>query len=120
MFMIDGVLTTPSLNTAILDGITRDSILTIARDMGMSVEERRITVDEIEQGFKAGKITEVFGAGTAAVVAPVSTINIKGTDYSIADPKPDSFQLTVKQLLHDMRMGTKPDKYNWNHIIKMS
>lgn len=120
MFMIDGVLTTPSLNTAILDGITRDSILTIARDMGMSVEERRITVDEIEQGFKAGKITEVFGAGTAAVVAPVSTINIKGTDYSIAEPKPDSFQLTVKQLLHDMRMGTKPDKYNWNHIIKMS
>lgn len=119
MFLIDGVLVTPKLNTAILEGITRDSILTLARDMGITVEERRITVDEIEQAFQQNRISEAFGTGTAAVVAPIATININGTDHTVAEPGSDSFQLRVKKLLHDMRMGTVADKYNWNHIIKI-
>lgn len=118
MFVIDGVLHTPQLNTAILEGITRDSILTIARDMGMKVEERRIKVSEIERAFKENRITEAFGVGTAAVVAPIAAINIEGVDYSVQEPDVNSFQLTAKQLLRDMRMGTIPDKYNWNYIVK--
>ena len=118
MFIIDGVLITPALNSAILDGVTRDSILTIAREMGMPVEERRVSVSEIEAAFRSGRLSEAFGTGTAAVVAPIATIHIGGTDHSVPSPGPDSFQLTVKTMLHDMRMGTRPDKYGWNHILK--
>ena len=117
MFMIDGVLTTPQLNTAILDGITRDSILTLAKDMGMKVEERRIKVSELESAFRSGKISEAFGTGTAAVVAPIATININGIDFSIQEPTADSFQLKVKNLLKDIRLGLKPDVHGWNHPI---
>ena len=117
MFMIDGVLTTPQLNTAILDGITRDSILTLARDMGMKVEERRIKVSELETAFKQGKISEAFGTGTAAVVAPIATININGIDHLIQEPAADSFQLRVKNLLKEIRLGLKPDTHGWNHVI---
>lgn len=117
MFMIDGVLTTPQLNTAILDGITRDSILTLARDMGMKVEERRIKVSELETAFKQGKISEAFGTGTAAVVAPIATININGVDHLIQEPAADSFQLRVKNLLKEIRLGLKPDTHGWNHVI---
>jgi len=119
MFMIDSVLITPQLNTAILDGITRDSILTLARDMGMKVEERKIKVSELEEAFKAGKISEAFGTGTAAVVAPIATINIGGTDYTVQEPGPDSFQISVKNLLKEIRLGLKPDTHNWNYIAKL-
>ena len=119
MFLIDGKLVTPQLNTAILEGITRDSILTLARDMGITVEERRITVNEIEKAFRQNSISEAFGTGTAAVVSPIATINISGTDYAVTEPNAESFQLRAKKLLHDMRMGTVPDKYGWNHIIRI-
>jgi len=117
MFMINGVLTTPQLNTAILDGITRDSILTLARDMGISVEERRIKVSELENAFKSNTLSEAFGTGTAAVVAPIATININGTDYSVREPGIDSFQNKVKAILKDIRLGVLPDKHRWNHPI---
>jgi len=61
MFMVDGKLITPVLNTAILDGITRDSVLTIAKDLGIIVEERKISVDELESYLKDGRVTEIFG-----------------------------------------------------------
>lgn len=118
MFIVDGKLITPALNTAILDGITRDSILTIARDLGMSVEERRVSISEIESAFRSGKISEAFGTGTAAVVAPIATININSTDHVVDSPGPDSFQIKVKEILRDIRMGIQPDKYGWNHILK--
>ncbi len=118
MFVINGTLVTPKLNSAILDGITRDSILTLAADMGMPVEERRVSVAEIEEGFKSGQITEAFGAGTAAVVAPIAVINIHGKDYSIQAAGADSFQTRVKKKLHDIRMGDATDTHNWNFIIK--
>jgi branched-chain amino acid aminotransferase len=118
MFVIDGKLVTPKLTTAILDGVTRDSLVTLARDMGMSVEERRVSLEEVEEGFKNGKLTEAFGAGTAAVVAPIAVINIHGKDYSIKPAGESSFQLRVKKKLHDIRMGAAPDVHGWNYIIK--
>lgn len=117
MFVIDGILTTPQLNTAILDGITRDSILTLAKDMGIKVEERRIKVSELESAFRAGKISEAFGTGTAAVVAPIATININGEDHAVPVPQTDSIQNRMKKLLMDIRLGVSPDKHGWNHII---
>jgi branched-chain amino acid aminotransferase len=117
MFVINGKLVTPALNTAILDGVTRDSILQLAHDMKTPVEERRVSVAEIEEGFKSGALTEAFGAGTAAVVASIGLININGTDYNVKTPGPDSFQNKVKERLNAIRTGAAPDTHNWNYII---
>jgi branched-chain amino acid aminotransferase len=117
MFVINGKLVTPILTTAILDGITRDTILTLAKDMGVTVEERKVSIDEIEAGLKDGSVTEAFGTGTAAVVAPIAVIKIKGNDLIIPEAGPDSFQLRVKKKLNDIRMGVEPDKHGWNYII---
>lgn len=117
MFVINGKLVTPKLTTAILDGVTRDTILTLAKDMGVTVEERRVSIDEIEAGLKDGSITEAFGTGTAAVVAPIAVIQIKGNDLTIPVAGPDSFQLRAKKKLNDIRMGAEPDKHGWNYII---
>ena len=116
-FVIKGKLVTPKLTTAILDGVTRDTIITLAKDMGMEIEERRVSVDEIEKGFRNGDVTEAFGSGTAAVVAPIAVINISGSDLQIPEPDKDSFQLRVKEKLNAIRMGDEPDLHGWNYII---
>lgn len=117
MFVINGKLITPQLTTAILDGVTRDSILKLATDTGMPVEERRVSLQEVEEGFKSGTLTEAFGAGTAAVVAPIEVIHLKGVDYKIALPNEGSFQNRVKKRLNDLRLGLVPDTYGWNYIV---
>ncbi|HMJ71353.1 MAG TPA: branched-chain amino acid aminotransferase [Cyclobacteriaceae bacterium] len=117
MFMLNGKLITPKLSTAILDGITRDSILTLAKDMGVPTEERRISVDEIAEGFESGTLTEAFGAGTAAVVATIGCMNIHGTNYDLKAPAPDSFQNRVKEKLNQIRLGLAPDIHEWNYVI---
>lgn len=117
MFIINGKLITPKLTTAILDGVTRDSILKLAADMGMPIEEKRVSLDEVEAGFKNGSLTEAFGTGTAAVVAPIEVIKIRDIDYKLALPTADSFQNRVKQKLNDMRLGVTPDVYGWNYIV---
>ena len=70
MFVINNTLVTAPLSDSILDGVTRDSLLTLANDLGYKVEERAVAITELEQAFRSGTITEAFGAGTAAVVAP--------------------------------------------------
>jgi len=117
MFVINGKLITPKLTSALLDGVTRDSILTLAPGLGMTVEERKVSVAEIEEAFKNGSLTEAFGTGTAAVVSPIATINIHGTDYNLPVAGPESFQQRVKQKLNNIRLGFEPDVYGWNYII---
>lgn len=120
MFVLGGKLVTPKLNSAILEGVTRDSILTLARDLAIfPVEERRISMDEIKDGFTKGTLTEAFGTGTAAVVAPIAVIHIDGVDYQIPAAGPTSFQLQVKEKLNNMRLGLEPDRYGWNYIVKI-
>jgi branched-chain amino acid aminotransferase len=118
MFVMGGKLITPKLNTAILDGVTRDSIITLAREDGLTVEERRISIDDLEEGFKNKTLTEAFGCGTAAVVAPIAVINIRGIDYSFPPVEPSSIQMRVKQRLLDMRTGAAPDRHGWNYVIR--
>lgn len=120
MFVLDGKLITPKLTSAILEGVTRDSILTLAREMALfPVEERKISMDEIKEGFKKGTLTEAFGTGTAAVVAPIAVIHIDGKDYEIPEAGPTSLQQMVKEKLNNMRLGLEPDRYGWNYIIKL-
>jgi branched-chain amino acid aminotransferase len=119
MFVLNGNLVTPQLNTAILDGVTRDSILTLAKELPtFKVEERKVSLQEIEEGFAKGTLTEAFGAGTAAVVAPIAVIHINGKDYTIPVAGPTSFQQQVKKKLHNIRLGLEPDQYGWNFIVK--
>lgn len=119
MFIINGKLITPKLTSALLDGVTRDSILKLAPELGMTVEQRRISVDEIEEAFKAGTITEAFGTGTAAVVSPIATINIEGSDYNLPDSTDQSFQRRAKQKLNNIRLGFEADVFDWNYVIQV-
>jgi branched-chain amino acid aminotransferase len=117
MFVINNTLVTPPLSDSILDGVTRDSLLTLATSLGYKTEERPVSVTELELAFKGGSITEAFGAGTAAVVAPIKTININGIDFML--PKYDERKLLfkLKQSLEAIRLGTGADAYEWNYII---
>jgi branched-chain amino acid aminotransferase len=119
MFVINGKLVTPKLTSALLDGVTRDSILKLAPGLGITVEERRVSVDEIEEAFRKGTITEAFGSGTAAVVSPIATINIEGVDYNLPEAGPDSFQQRAKQKLSNIRYGHEADVHGWNYIINV-
>ena len=119
MFVLNGKLVTPALNSAILDGITRDSILTLARESGIAIEERRISIDELEEGFKKKTLTEAFGTGTAAVVAPIAMINIHGKDYQLPAVESNGIQLRMKKKLLDIRTGAAPDNHRWNYIVKL-
>lgn len=117
MFVINGKLITPKLSNAILDGVTRDSILKLTPALGMEVEERRVSVEEVEEAFKKGTLTEAFGTGTAAVVSPIATINIHGKDYNIPAAGPESFQQRAKAKLNNIRLGFEEDVFGWNYII---
>jgi branched-chain amino acid aminotransferase len=113
MFVIDGKVITPSLERGtVLKGVTRDSAITLLRDMGYVVEERNLSVDEIVEAHKKGLLQEVFGVGTAAVVSFI--INLTYKDYSM-DFDLDKLKVapSLKQHLNDIRVGNVPDKHNW-------
>lgn len=119
LFVIGNTIVTPPLSTSILDGITRDSILTLADGLGYEVEERKISVDELELRLQDGSLREAFGTGTAAVVAPIATINVREQTYSLpVVNNPESCAATVRQALHDIRMGTAPDVHNWCTVFQ--
>jgi branched-chain amino acid aminotransferase len=117
MFVINGKLVTPPLSDSILDGVTRDSLLTLANDLGIAVEERPVSIDELETAFKNKTITEAFGAGTAAVVAPVQTIHINGIDYTLPAYNSESLHNKLKDQLELIRTGQVADVHEWNCIV---
>src|SRR5690606_23796236 len=86
-FYKDGTLITPPLEGTILAGVTRDSVLQLARHWGIKVEERRISIDEVMASIKDGSMTEIFGTGTAAVISPVGELFHKGETVTINDNK---------------------------------
>lgn len=116
MFYIDNVLVTPPLGGTILDGVTRDSLLTIAEAKGLNVAERPVTHREIKITLEKGKQVEAFGAGTAAVVAPISIIGIGDKDYDCYTGN-ESIAQQLKKDLFAIRKGMTEDKFNWNYII---
>ena len=116
MFFIDGTLITPALSGSILDGVTRDSLLAIAKDIDMKMEVRPIKATELVEAFEAGKRVEAFGAGTAAVVAPIESISIDGNSYNCYIGE-DAQMFQLKKALSAIRHGSAPDKFNWNYIL---
>lgn len=118
LFVIDDKLVTPPLSDTTLDGITRDSLLEIARQLGIPIEERPVGITELKQSFEEGRITEAFGAGTAAVIAPISVIGIDGELYQLPFYTSHSIQFQLKKELEAIRSGNKGDVWGWNSIVK--
>ena len=117
MFMINDVLITPSTRDTILDGVTRNSILALARSWGITVEERRVTVAEVITAAQNGTLQDAFGAGTAATVAHISQIGYEGEIYTLPEPAGREFSNKVSKALSDIRYGIAPDEFNWNYPI---
>lgn len=117
MFVINNTLVTPPLSETILDGITRDSLLTIADDLAYKKEIRPVAVAELQDAFAHGTITEAFGVGTAAVVAPIGTIGIDGIDYTLPSYSKTSISIRLQHKLERIRMGWEVDYHGWNHIL---
>ena len=112
-FVIDGTIVTPDLHGSILPGITRDSIITLARQLGYNVEERRISIDEVESAARNGKLTEIFGTGTAAVVSPVGEFTYKGETFVIGDGNIGKITADLYDKLTGIQFGRLPDNNNW-------
>lgn len=113
MFLIGNKAITPSLEEGtILNGVTRNSVMTILQEMGYEVEERRINIDEVIAAYEAGTLKEVFGTGTAAVIAPIKELRYK--DYVMQfDPATFTTAAKVKARLADIRECKVEDEYGW-------
>lgn len=110
----DGLrLVTPALTGTLLPGVTRDSILRMAADLGLGAEERRVDIEEWESGCRDGRITESFACGTAAVVTPVGQVRHRGGGWTIGDGRPGPATLRIRQALLDLQQGRTPDRYGW-------
>ncbi|PJJ55247.1 branched-chain amino acid aminotransferase [Compostimonas suwonensis] len=108
----DGTLVTPE-SDSILEGITRDSILQLARDRGHAVQERRVTIDEWREGVASGDIVEVFACGTAAVVTPIAMLKAEGFTVGSEDAPAGELTMSLRQELTDIQYGRLPDRHGW-------
>ena len=112
-FVIDGVAITPELDGTILRGITRHSSITLLQAMGVPVEERKITIDEVVQAHRDGRLQECFGAGTAATIAHVARIGVDGEDLVMPEIADRKVGPALLKKLTNIRMGIEPDPYGW-------
>ena len=116
-FIIDDKLVTAPTSDTILHGITRDSVLTLAKDWGVEVEERRLAVKELIEGIKSGAVKEAFGMGTAATIAPIKTIGYDGEDYNLQTVENWDFAPKVLKTLDEIKTGRVEDKHGWVYRI---
>jgi branched-chain amino acid aminotransferase len=119
MFQINDTIVTPPLSTSILSGITRDCIITMAKDWGVKVEERRISIDEVLSAHKEGSLKDAFGTGTAATITHIAAINYNGKDYELPDPAKRELSNKLSKELIDIKHGVAKDKFNWVYRIKI-
>ncbi len=117
MFVIDGKLVTPSVRTTILEGVTRDTIIQLAKEQGILVEERRVSVKELISGAENGSLTEAFACGTAATIAPIFSMNYEGKTYKLSSVESKKVSTSIAKNLNDIKYGLIPDTFGWNYII---
>jgi branched-chain amino acid aminotransferase len=113
----DGSAATPALSGTILEGVTRSSILQLMRDRGIGVEERGVTLDELLDGARSGRIAEVFACGTAAVMTPVGRLLGEGFEVSIGGGQAGPLTLSLRQELTDIQYGRREDRHGWTRRI---
>ncbi|MCQ2417969.1 MAG: branched-chain amino acid aminotransferase [Oscillospiraceae bacterium] len=113
MFVIDGEIVTPELQGSILPGITRKSVLELAKSWGMKVSERRITIQEVADAYDNGKLDEVFGTGTAAVISPVGHLKWGDKIMTINNNKIGPISQKIYDTMTGIQWGVLEDKFGW-------
>jgi branched-chain amino acid aminotransferase len=108
---------TPALTGTLLPGVVRDSLLTVAKDLGYSVDEGRISTDEWQAECASGGITEVFGCGTAAVITPIGEVRSAAADWTVTDGRPGPITMQLRKALLDVQTGHVPDPHGWMHRL---
>ena len=117
MFVIDGEVITPELNGSILSGITRRSALELLKDKGYKVTERKISIQEVFDAAKAGRLNEVFGTGTAAVISPVGELMWEGETVIINNGQIGPISHLVYDTITGIQSGKLKDPYGWVTVI---
>lgn len=110
-------IVTPALSGSILEGVTRDSVLRLAPDLGWPVEETRLDIDEVLADIDAGVITEAFCMGTAAVVVPIGRIGRAGRDHRVGDGSAGPVATRLYRALTDLQYGRVADPYGWTRVV---
>lgn len=110
-------LVTPELTGSLLPGVTRRSLLEIGRDLGFETEERKITVKQWREDIAAGRMTEVFACGTAAVITPVGKVKGKDFEFDINGVENGPIAMQLRQALLDLQHGVTEDSHGWTHKV---
>ena len=110
-------IVTPSLSGSLLPGITRDSILQVAKDLGYGTEERRITVDQWRDGVASGEITETLACGTAAVITPVGKVLSNSGEFTIGGNEAGDVSIKLRKQLRAIQEGEVEDTHGWNQVL---
>lgn len=118
-FYFKGALVTPSLSGSILPGITRDSVITIAKEWGIKLEERMLEIDEVIEGIQKGTLREVFGSGTAAIISPVGELHYKGSSYIVNNGEIGELTRRLFDEIMSYQYGEKQERYGWVERIDM-
>lgn len=118
MFQIGNKIVTPSLTSSILGGITRKSVLELAKDWGYEIEETKISLDDLVRASEKGELKDAFGTGTAATITNINTIGVNGKDLLIPEDSPREFSTKVGQYLSKLKAGEETDFKNWMVKIK--
>lgn len=113
----DGRVATPALDGTILHGITRDSVITLLRDRGHDVQERKITLDEVRAGVASGEITEIFACGTAAVITPVGQLKSREGNIGSENAEPGELTVSLRNELTGIQYGIVEDRHGWMHKL---
>ncbi|MDR1296528.1 MAG: branched-chain amino acid aminotransferase [Deltaproteobacteria bacterium] len=116
-FVIDGKVVTAGLTGTILPGVTRKSVITVAKEMGVEVEERKLAIEEILKARETGHLTEAFGSGTAAVISPVGTMCYKDVEFTVADGQVGPVTKKIYDELMGVQYGRKPDTRGWVEYV---
>ena len=109
----DGQIVTPELTGTILEGVTRDSIITLASELGHKVDERRVSIEEWRSGVESGQIVEVFACGTAAVIAPVGHVKSRSGEWSNGDGGAGTVTMRLRAELLELQYGRRADPHGW-------
>lgn len=117
LFLYDGKIVTSPLKGTVLDGITRRSVLTLVREMGYTVEERALSVDEVMSGAENGRLEEAFGAGTAVVISPVGSFCYKDRCMQVGDGRPGRLTMQLYEQLTAIQYGRQPDPHGWVTLL---
>ena len=108
---------TPKLTGTLLPGVTRDSILTVAKDLGYKTEEGMISIDDWRDGVASGEITETFACGTAAVISPIGGAKSEFGNWPTGDGTPGPITMQLREHLLGIQHGTVPDIHGWNKTV---